>query len=72
VEATIYALLLERDVCQVNKQKHNGKEFKMAVDLGRYGMDGFMFDLGSDVNILPNKYWEVIGKTKLVWSPMKL
>jgi hypothetical protein len=35
-------------------------------------MDGVMLDLGSDVNIFPKKYWEVMGKPKLVWSPIQL
>jgi hypothetical protein len=35
-------------------------------------MDGIMLDLGSDVNILSKKYFEVMGKPKLVWSPIQL
>jgi hypothetical protein len=27
-------------------------------------MDGVMLDLGSDMNILPKKSWEVMGKPK--------
>jgi hypothetical protein len=74
-EGTIVAIsspLLERDVCQVSKQKHTGREFKMTVELGSYEMDGVMLDLGSDVNILPNKSWELMGKRNLVWSPIQL
>jgi hypothetical protein len=41
----------------------------MTTELGGYEMDGVMLDLGFDVNILLNKYWEVMGKWKLVWSP---
>jgi hypothetical protein len=35
-------------------------------------MDGVMLDLGSNVNILPKKYWELMGKPDLVWSPIQL
>jgi hypothetical protein len=72
VEDTISTMLLERDVFQVNKQKHNGQEFKMTTKLGGYDMDGVMLDLGSDVNIFPNKSWEVLGKPNLILSPIKL
>jgi hypothetical protein len=44
----------------------------MTTELGGYDMDGVMLDLGSDMNIFPNKYWEVMGKPKLVWSPIQL
>jgi hypothetical protein len=33
----------------------------MTIELGGYDMDGVMLDLGSDVNILPKKCWEVVG-----------
>jgi hypothetical protein len=57
---------------KVNKKKCMGREFNMTIELGGYDMDGFMLDIGSDVNILPNKSWEVMGKPKLVWSPIQL
>jgi hypothetical protein len=44
----------------------------MTTELGGYDMDGVMLDLGSNVNILPKKSWEVMGKPKLVWSPIQL
>jgi hypothetical protein len=44
----------------------------MITELGGYDMDGIMLDLGSDVNILPKKYWEVMDQSKLVWSPIHL
>jgi hypothetical protein len=31
-----------------------------------------MLDFGSDVNILPKKTWEALGKTQLVYSPIHL
>jgi hypothetical protein len=71
-ETTISAPLPERDVCQVSKKKCTGREFKMTTELGGYNMDGVMLDLGSDVNIFPKKSWEVMGKPKLVWSPIQL
>jgi hypothetical protein len=71
-ETTIAAPLPERDVFQVSKQRDIGREFKMTAELAGYDMDGVMLDLGSDVNILHKKSWEVMGKPKLVWSPIQL
>jgi len=31
-----------------------------------------MLDLGSDVNILPRKTWEAMGKPQLKYSPIQL
>ena len=31
-----------------------------------------MLDLGFDINILPKKTWEAMGKPKLVYSPIQL
>ena len=31
-----------------------------------------MLDLGSDVNILPKKTWEALGKLRLTYSPIQL
>jgi hypothetical protein len=31
-----------------------------------------MLDLGSDVNILPKKTWETLGKPRLTYSPIQL
>ena len=31
-----------------------------------------MLDLGSDVNILPRKTWEALGRPRLTYSPIQL
>jgi hypothetical protein len=63
-------LISERHVWQVSKKNHIGQEFKMILELDGYDMDGIMLDMGFYVNIFPNKSWEVMGKLKLVWSPI--
>jgi hypothetical protein len=35
-------------------------------------VDNIILDLGSDVKVLPKKTWELMGKPKLVWSPVHL
>jgi hypothetical protein len=49
-----------------------GHKFKMTTKLGGHEMDGVMLDLGFDMNILLKKFWEVMGKPQLVWSPIQL
>jgi hypothetical protein len=61
-ETTIASPLLERDVFQVIKKKHIGQEFKMNTKLCGYHIDGVMLDVGSNVNILSKKSWEVMEK----------
>jgi hypothetical protein len=39
----------------------------MTAEIISYEMDGVMLDMGSDVNILPKKSWELMGKLNLVW-----
>jgi hypothetical protein len=41
-DRAISSPLPKRDVCQVSKQKHTGREFKMTTKLGGYDMDGVM------------------------------
>jgi hypothetical protein len=35
-------------------------------------MDNIILDLGSDVNVIPKQTWEMMGKSKLIWSPIQL
>jgi len=35
-------------------------------------MDHIVLDLGSDVNVLPKKTWDMMGKPKLTWSHVQL
>jgi hypothetical protein len=55
----------------VRRRKQMGRELKMKNALGSYEMEGIMLDLGFDLNILAKKFWEFIGKPKLMWSPIQ-
>ena len=43
---------------------------KMNVYISEYYVYFVILDLGLDVNILTKKTWEIMGKPKLVWSPV--
>jgi hypothetical protein len=47
-------------------------EFRLNTHIVGYKINDVMLDLGSDVNILPKKTWEAMGKPKLVYSPIQL
>jgi hypothetical protein len=53
-------------------KKRKNKEFKLSARIGEYGMDNVILDLGSYVNVLPRQAWEMMGKSKLVWSTIQL
>jgi hypothetical protein len=44
----------------------------MTTELRSYEMDNVMLDLGSDMNNLPKKSWELMGKLSLVYYPIHL
>jgi len=59
-------------MCHVGRKKRTGRELKLSLEMGSYEMKDVMLNLMSDVNILPKKSWDVMGKPKLVWSPLQL
>jgi hypothetical protein len=48
------------------------KEFRLVSQLDDFEIKDVMLDLGSDVNILPKKTWEALGKPRLTYSPIQL
>jgi hypothetical protein len=59
-------------VNQVFCKKRTNGEFIFNVRIGEYDVDNVIMDLGSKVNVLPKKIWEMMGKPKLVCSPIQL
>jgi hypothetical protein len=62
----------QRVVNQVLCNKRTNKELRLSVQIGEYDMDNVILDLGLDVNVLPRKTWEMMGKQNLVWSIVQL
>jgi hypothetical protein len=48
------------------------KEFQLNAQVGDYDMDNIILDMGSDVNVISKKTWEIMGKPKLIWSCIQL
>jgi hypothetical protein len=60
----------QRVVNQVLHKKRTNKEFKLSAQIGEYDVDNFILGLGSNVNVVPKQTWELMGKPKLIWSPI--
>ena len=54
------------------QNRKTGKEMRMNIQIGDYEVDSSILDLGSDVNILTKKTWQLMGKQTLGWSSMQL
>jgi hypothetical protein len=52
----------QRVVNQVLRKKRTNREFILSAQIGEYDVDNVILDLGSDVNVLPKKTWEMMGK----------
>ena len=51
---------------------HIGMEMRLTAQIGEYKMDQVILDLGLNVNVLPKKTWECMGRFTLQWSPIQL
>ena len=54
------------------QKRKTGKEMRMNGQIGDYEVDSVILHLGSDVNILTNKIWQLMGKRMLGWSLVQL
>jgi hypothetical protein len=61
-----------RVVNQVLCKNRTSGEFRLNVEIGEYDMENVILDLGFDVNFLLNKTCKMMGKPKLIWSPIQL
>jgi hypothetical protein len=73
LEARIRANLLEKIIHRVKRRKvQTRKQFRLVSQLYEFEIKDVMLDLGLDVNILPKKTWEALGKPRLTYSPIQL
>jgi hypothetical protein len=61
---------MQRVLNKVLHKRRTSREFRLSVHIVGYDMDNVILDLGSDVNVLLKKTWEMMGKAKLIWSPI--
>lgn len=54
------------------RKNRTGKEFRLDAQVHGYYVKDIILDLGYNVNILPNQFWEAVVKPQLVFSPIQL
>jgi hypothetical protein len=48
------------------------KELNLNAQIGEYDIEYVVLDLGSEVNVMTKKTWALMGKPKLIYSPIIL
>jgi hypothetical protein len=57
---------LEKNIVnQVRKKRRTSRDFRLNENIGYFNMGDIILDLGSKVNVLSKKTWEVMGKPTL-------
>ena len=56
----------------IKKYVKTRREMRLSLQIGYYDTDEVILDLGSKVNILTKQHWELMGNTKLRYSPIHL
>jgi hypothetical protein len=64
--------LLNRVVHQIAKKRRTNKELHLNAEIGEYDIDYVVLDLGSEVNVITKQTWALMGKPKLIYSPIRL
>jgi len=59
-------------VHQIGKRKRTNKELHLNAHIGEYEIDYVVLDLGSEVNVMMKQTWALMGKPKLIYSPIRL
>jgi hypothetical protein len=63
--------LLNREVHQIAKKRRTNKELHLNSQIGKYDIDYVVFNLGSKVNVMTKQTWALMGKPKLIYSPIR-
>lgn len=63
---------IDRVVNQVQKKTRTSGEMRLTMQIGDYEMEQIVLDIGSDINVLMKKTWDLMEKPTLKWSPVKL
>jgi hypothetical protein len=64
--------LLNRAVHQIGKRRRTNKELHLNAQIGEYEIDYVVLDLGSEVNVMMKQTWALMGKRKMIYSPIRL
>jgi hypothetical protein len=63
--------LLNKTIHQLSKKRRTNKELHLNAQIGEYNIDYVVLDIGSKVNVMTKQTWELMGKPKLIYSPIR-
>jgi hypothetical protein len=64
--------ILNKEVHQLSKKRRTNKELHLNAKIGDYDIYYVVLNLGSEVNVMMKKNWALMGKPKMIYSPIKL
>jgi hypothetical protein len=64
--------LLNRSVHQIAKKRRKNKELYLNSQIGEFDIEYVVLNIGSKVNVMMKKNWALMGKPKLIYSPIRL
>jgi hypothetical protein len=64
--------LLNREIHQIRKRRRTNEELHLNAQIREYDIDYVVLDLGSEFNVMTKQTWALMGKPKLIYSPIKL
>jgi hypothetical protein len=64
--------LLSRVVNQLSRKRRKSKELHLSTLIGDYDVDYVVLNLILEVNVMTKKTWALMGKPKLIYSPIRL
>jgi hypothetical protein len=64
--------LLNKTIHQLSKKRRTNKELHLNAQIAGYYIDYVVLDLGSEVNVMTKQTSALMGKPKLIYSPIRL
>ena len=64
--------LLNKAIHQLSKKRRTNKDLHLNAQIEYYDIDYVVLDLGSKVNVMTKQNWALMGKPKLIYSPIRL
>ena len=62
----------QKIVNHLHTRRRKSRELSLNANIGDFNMGDIILDLGSEVNLLPNKTWKCMGELTLGYSPIHL
>jgi hypothetical protein len=64
--------LLNMAVHQIAKKRWTNKEIHLNAQIGEYDRESVVLDLRLEVNVMTKQTWALMGKLKLIYSPIRV